>query len=371
MRFNNIQIARIVAAVAVVLFHLAYYAERDLQFSGLSKLIDGTWTCFPVPLFFAISGFVLTHAVRNARTGSFLFARALRLYPGFWVATAIVAAVLAATGGLPFLTQVKWIGWTLRPGEYGSRLYVLGIEWSLVYEVMLSVCLAAMGAFRTRWMLPALTALWLVLLGTRVALWPGYAADPLPSWSTFFVSSFNVPFLLGILTYYLRERGRRWRWFVLAGLVLFLVVVPARMTTLEELWCAYGFAAAIATWLAVQFRQLASGNAFVRAGDLSYGLYLVHVPLLMGSLALLKHLDGLVGSELGVLIAGSIALIGGLLYGRLEFEIHRRLKRLRHGGTWVTYVIRVPATIAAACARRRREAGSPPAILSDRFAGSR
>src|SRR6187401_3600320 len=110
MRFNNIQVLRILAAVAVVLFHV----EHHLQCPALSRLIDGSWTCFPVPLFFAISGFVLTHAVRNARTGSFLFARALRLYPGFWLATAIVAAVLAATGGLPFLTQMKSIGWTLR-----------------------------------------------------------------------------------------------------------------------------------------------------------------------------------------------------------------------------------------------------------------
>jgi len=371
MRFNNIQVARIIAAGAVLLFHLAHYAEHRFQSPGLSRLIDGNWTCFPVPLFFAISGFVLTHAVRNARTGSFLFGRGLRLYPGFWLATILVSAVLAATGGLSFLTQMKWIGWTLRPGEFGSRLYVLGVEWSLVFEATLSVCLAGMGAWRSRWILPALTALWLIVLGIKIAVWPEHAMNTLPNWSTFFVSPFNVPFLLGVLTYYLRERGRPLRWVVLAGLAGFLAVVPALMGTLEELWCAYGFAAAVATWLAVQFRQLSSGNRFVRAGDLSYGLYLVHVPLIIGSMALLKRFGGLVGSELGVLIAGSSALIGGLLYGRLEFEIHRRLKRLRHGGIGLASALRAPAAIARACARRLRAIGSPPATPSGRSAESR
>jgi exopolysaccharide production protein ExoZ len=359
MRIHNIQLLRIVAAAAVVLMHLGHYAGNRFHASELDRLLGGSWACFPVPLFFAISGFVLTHAVRNSGTSLFLFGRALRLYPGFWLATIIVAAMFAANGGLPFLTQMRSVGWTLRPAEFGTRLYVLGIEWSLVFEATLSVGLAAMGAWRSRWVLPTITSFWLIVIAAKIALRPGSAMDLLPNWGTFFLSPLSLPFLLGSLTYHFCDRGKSLRWFVLAGLVVFLAIVPAQFESLEALWCIYGFASAAVTWLAVQFRQLTPNNPLVRAGDLSYGLYLVHVPLMLAGFAVLNHMEWLIGMNAGVLIVGCVAMGGGLLYGRLESSIHRRLKLVK----W--------SLIAAACGRIARGAGSLPARLSGRFAGSR
>jgi peptidoglycan/LPS O-acetylase OafA/YrhL len=359
MRIHNIQVLRIVAAAAVVVMHLSEFAARDFHAAGLAQVIGGAWNCFPVPLFFAISGFVLTHAVRNAPTGGFLFARALRLYPGYWLAAIVVAGVYAATGGMPFLTQLRWIGWSLRPGEYGTQLYVLGPEWSLVFEATLSLALAVIGAGRRRWMLPAIASLWLAALAVKIAVRPGYAMNLLPTWETFFLSPLSVPFLLGILTYHVKDFGRSWRWAVLAGLIIFIAVVPRRFESLEAIWCVYGFASAVATWQAVQLPQIRPDHWLARAGDWSYGLYLVHIPLILGTFAMLNGIGGLVGTGAGVLLAGTVAMAGGLLYGRLECALHRRLKQVKWNA------------IAAAFGRRRRGAGSLPATLSGRFAGSR
>lgn len=208
-------------------------------------------------------------------------------------------------------------------------------------------------------MLPTIASLWLAVLAAKMAIRPGYAMNLLPTWGTFFLSPLSVPFLLGILTYHVRNHGRQWRWAVLAGLVGFLALVTPRVESLEATWCAYGFASAVVTWLAVQVPQIRPDHWIARAGDWSYGLYLVHFPLLLGTFEVLTRMQWLVGTKEGVLLAGSVAMVGGLLYGRFEAAMHRRLKRVKWNA------------IAAVCVRRLRGAGSLPATLSDRFAGSR
>jgi len=89
MRVNSIQLLR-VCRVGVIFIHLPFYAARDF---GVPDLLAGVgWVgnriAFPVPLFFVVSGFVLTHALQTTPSARFLFARFLRLYPGYWLAAA-------------------------------------------------------------------------------------------------------------------------------------------------------------------------------------------------------------------------------------------------------------------------------------------
>src|SRR6185437_1492113 len=222
MRFSNLQLLRLLAATGVVVYHLAVYAR--LKFGVDSALLDlftaRVWAALPVPLFFALSGFVLAHALHhNASRRQFLFARFLRLHPGYWLAALITAAAMALTSwpdSLGLTTRLRWLGWSLRPHEFGACLYVLGVEWSLVYEVFLSIALAAMSLFGMRRGLPTLTMLWLLLLAGKAWFFPGYASEPFPSWTAIGLSAFNAPFLLGVLAYYLRDKGRRWRGPILA-----------------------------------------------------------------------------------------------------------------------------------------------------------
>src|SRR5688572_21446963 len=92
MRFNNLQVFRLVAAVAVGVYHLGYYAQHTFGTTAFPAvpLCAGNWMSFPVPLFFAVSGFVLTQAVTGVSAGRFLWGRALRLYPGYWLAALLV-----------------------------------------------------------------------------------------------------------------------------------------------------------------------------------------------------------------------------------------------------------------------------------------
>ena len=90
MRFNNIQILRFFAAARLcsttVIPTRANGGEDaadppfDFRFAG------------GVELFFAISGFVVSHSLSRTTPGRFLVLRLIRIYPAFWLAAAIVVA---------------------------------------------------------------------------------------------------------------------------------------------------------------------------------------------------------------------------------------------------------------------------------------
>ena len=69
--------------------------------------------------------------------------------------------------------------------------------------------------------------------------------------------------------------------------------------------------------------QLAADHLLVRYGDFSYGVFLIHVPLLRVVLGRLAGRPPTLGT---VAAAGLLALIGGLMYGRVESAVYRRLR---------------------------------------------
>jgi peptidoglycan/LPS O-acetylase OafA/YrhL len=334
MRFHNLQLLRVAAALGVVGFHL--YIHGGGMF-GADKFpftwLRGWWTQFPVPVFFALSGFVLTHALQTAPPGRFLLARFLRLYPGYWLAMALGLAIVWH-GVWPLNQQVtskfSTTAASLTPGGPSKGYYVLGgVEWSLIYEVMLSVALSVLSLLGVRRGLLIGVGVWLAVLAAKWIWWPGFATEPFPHWQTILLSAYSVPFLLGVIVYYLRDTARRWRWVVFAGLVGFVwVVVPRAGGSRELHWCAWGVAGAVAVWFAVQVRQVAARNPIARLGDATYGLYLVHVPVMQAVYyrAVLRGWD-ITPAQL-TFLAGGVAVAVGLLFGAIESTLHARLRPL-------------------------------------------
>jgi peptidoglycan/LPS O-acetylase OafA/YrhL len=330
MRITNIQILRVIAAVGVAVFHTGFYAAHiggtELPWHRVT-ILGG----FPVPLFFAVSGFVLIHALRSATLPRFLLARALRIYPGYWLALLAAFAFMRCglftdfhQGLTHYLTKASFLLW---PEGSGFTVYLLGIEWSLIYEVFLSASLAALSVFGVRRGVPVLAGLWLAVLTMKMAFWPGYAFKALSPPSTIVLSVYNVPFLMGVLTYYAREWDRRWAWLVLPLTLAMLGAVSFATLTNEQVWYALGVAAAGTLWLAVQLPQVKETNPLVRLGDCTYGLFLLHVPLLFVVYYTAEH-TGWHGRVEVVWLAGAVAIGGGLFYGRLESAIHSRLRPL-------------------------------------------
>ena len=193
MRFNNLQILRLVAAMGVALSHLGIAAEMVF---GVS---DGSteWLRMPrlsplwVQTFFALSGFVLTHALQSCPPGRYLYLRAARLYPAYWIVTGTVIALIWSgwwPGRYPIEPNPSFAGLFLLPvrsGQPGGS--ILFVEWTLVYEVFLSVSLLGLWWVAGRKRLPLMVCVWLLVLGVKSLYRPGYGSEMVASWKSIFL----------------------------------------------------------------------------------------------------------------------------------------------------------------------------------------
>ena len=89
-RIAELDVLRGIAAVWVMLFH---YNVRWFEQPGPPQSPFGEYA---VHLFFMISGFVIFMTLRNTKTGAdFVVSRFSRLYPAYWAAVLVTAAVMA------------------------------------------------------------------------------------------------------------------------------------------------------------------------------------------------------------------------------------------------------------------------------------
>lgn len=139
--FPLLDILRFFAAFWVMSFH--YF----LGFSG--ELSWYRYGNLGVPLFFIISGFVISQSVANASTKAFALGRFIRLYPLFWIICTITYLfTLAMPNGKPVLFPEYLISMTMLGEKLGNALgYVHLVDaayWSLVVELLFYV---AIGLF--------------------------------------------------------------------------------------------------------------------------------------------------------------------------------------------------------------------------------
>jgi peptidoglycan/LPS O-acetylase OafA/YrhL len=293
-RHNNFDALRLVAAVSVMFSHAFLIADGTQKNEWLIRLtgnqsILGLTGVF---VFFAISGFLVTQSYEQ--TGDplrFLAKRALRIFPGLFVAAALSAFVLA-----PLVTTLEPGAYFSQPAPYryvvGNTLFdqtvhelpgvmfvnnpvgleINGSMWTLRFEFMMYVMVLGLGVLRLL-RLPVmlgLLALGLACLEFEDAL--GF----LGGWG--WLLAF---FAVGMILYRLRMTrvfDGRVALLALAGLVL---SVPLRQFI--PLFPVFG--CYLALWLALNPRLPAIPAA--RFGDLSYGLYIYGWPVEEGAIWLL------------------------------------------------------------------------------------
>lgn len=298
---RNLQALRGVACLVVVWHHVA---GIEYQSFGLrTPLFHAGWWfgAAGVDLFFVLSGFVITYVHWNQlgrppAVPAYLFRRAWRIYPIYWVVLllstfGVSAAIGLEPGGGDWWNWLKLVALLPR----ADNLW-LGQAWTLTFEMMFYVAFAALLLVPARWGW-VLLAGWAAAVVTAVAA--GYAvqngdgADPL--------SPFVLEFLAGC---FIAARVRRgacgWgRSALVAGLVYgvaaaLLLSPPShagwvRTTTAQ--WSRvliYGPAAALLVYGSVA-AELAGRRPFPRwlrvTGDASYSIYLAHVPACILALA--------------------------------------------------------------------------------------
>jgi len=293
-RQNNFDALRLLAAISVIFSHSFLIAEGTQNNEWLilltgNQAILGLTGVF---VFFAISGFLVTQSFeQTVNPLHYLAKRALRIFPGLFVATLLSAFVLG-----PLVTALPLGAYLSRaePYEYvlGNTLLdqtfhelpgvsfidnPIGLEingslWTLRLEFAMYLMILGLGLLR---LLTAQAMLLLIAFG--IACLQFEMLNPIERWGWFFQLLSGWGWLVGffaagMLLYKLRDTrifGGRIALLALAGLVL---SVPLR----EFIPAFPVFGCYLALWLALTPHLPVIPAA--RFGDLSCGLYIYGWP---------------------------------------------------------------------------------------------
>ncbi|MEQ9505749.1 MAG: acyltransferase [Hyphomonas sp.] len=322
-RFVVLDGLRGLAAFAVIVDHV----DSPI----LRALIPGRYLA--VDFFFVLSGFVLANAYQ-ARFDSgmsalgFMRARFIRLYPMYLLGLAIVAALtavqfLSGVDPMPgtyllvaFGTAIFMLPTPPIYGAPGASLYPLNAPaWTLLFELLANALYALTARWLTRgvlaFALPVLAvAAFLIIPQTHELgagwLWPDFGAGLIRVLYGFFA---------GVFIFKLRDRLQPPpvpAWFAALGLLILLMLpVPEELRRWFD-----SIALVVLVPLLVFFAQ----NAVIKgrwaslattAGLVSYGVYVLHVPIYN---VVEWLLSGLGEHRLaGIVVVGMVAVLATLV----------------------------------------------------------
>jgi exopolysaccharide production protein ExoZ len=327
MYFTNLQVLRILGASVVVLCHLNFHSGRSLGIHSpaLGWIFDYL-AGLTLNVFFSMSGFVLVHSLETISSRQFICARLLRIFPAFWAALFVVVLLQGPPGIYWFNDRHVWAGLLLIPAGREHVAYRLGIEWTLVFELFFYAALGLAIAINKRRGPTIGAALWLVILVAARFLRPAGQLDNLPDWTEIGFSPFMAPILLGALATHLKPYGRIVR--LVAPVAAPSIIFASRLITRWDVaTMVAGVGSALLVVWAATARQIAKDHPLVTFGGWSYGVYLLHVPVITAVLEFgVRHGWGGAGMDL-VAVAGMAALVVGLSYGCCEAAVYRRLRR--------------------------------------------
>ncbi|MDX3899810.1 MAG: acyltransferase [Sphingobium sp.] len=349
----GIQALRGMAAIAVILYHVARHLDQVVPSAAMMRLFQPGHA--GVDLFFVLSGFIILHVHRGdigrpGRLRHYGRQRFQRLMPIYWIALALTALGVAAGGhGSVAPGALAWSA-SLLPTR-GEPL--LGIAWTLQHELLFYLAFALLIL---NWRLGvAVMLLWLGWIAVAFAL-------PLEGWGPPRLSSFyNLEFLFGMGAAALLASGRVRAPRLLAGAGIGLLAAAGVVESLALL-DGYGDAARLAYGLpsAMLICGLAAwekeGNlpvpaALAALGEASYSLYLFQFLGLGVAWQLWTRLglDTWTLLPLCFLVLTAAAVTAGIVMSRLvEQPLLARMRRLGRPG----YSCRSASMGLSAAARR-------------------
>jgi exopolysaccharide production protein ExoZ len=136
--YAGLDLIRFFAAASVMVYHLGYWdwvqpdaagAPYKEAFSPAFPIMSAAWV--GVPIFFVLSGFVISLSAMGRSPFSFVTSRILRLYPGAWLCGLVLIAFYAFQGDVAGLLERVVRSMTLWPiGPWLSDVY-----WTLAIEI--------------------------------------------------------------------------------------------------------------------------------------------------------------------------------------------------------------------------------------------
>ncbi|MDP3491527.1 MAG: acyltransferase [Hyphomonadaceae bacterium] len=287
---NSLQIGRALAALSVAAFHLSVeFAPGESAFADLTRQGHAG-----VNFFFVLSEFIILHAhgkdIGHPRqVGLYLRNRFTRVYPVYWLYTAIFVLAVIALNGSTLLPKTisGWVS-TVSLFRFSNEATPLSVAWTLFYEVGFYLTFAVLIIHKRLGL--AAMAVWAAVILALHQVPP--RTSPLGVWT----SLLGVNFFVGMAACWLYQRlsPRLALVPLVAGLIGFLSVAVYVDQEMPE--TTFILAIALSCGLVVlgaatiERVHSISMPALTALGNASYTLYLVH-----------QHVQGLIGEILSYL----------------------------------------------------------------------
>ena len=285
---RTIQAARGIAANLVVFSHL--YLVEPKYTAGTVLPAFTLYGIAGVDLFFVISGFIMVAvAGRDRGPIEFLWRRATRIYPTYWlVSLMVLATVLIAPTFVnsSITTPISlWRSFLLIPDR---TFPLLAVGWTLVYEIYFYLVFTIFLALRIS-VFVGLVAWGVLILVIAAAVPDQIASSPV---LRVIVSPLTAEFMMGAIVGFLWRRRRMSGAIALgavglAGLIVSTVYIAPMLSLAANPYLnawrviMFGIPATLIvyalTGLEHRYPSGRLAELMVAAGDWSYATYLIHV----------------------------------------------------------------------------------------------
>lgn len=306
---------RVIAVISVVQVHLSFFAKMaKFEMNPVAHQISQQiW--FGMDCFFILSGFLIgSLLIREGGTLSppklrrFYARRSFRIFPQYYVTLTLLLFIVPVSAAqwskLPYeyLYLTNYISWHHEP--------VMPWAWSLALEEHFYLAVPFLLALLTyikgnRGRFVLLFALWLLGFGLRLYAWQVQGIEGPDVLRTIYVWTHTKMDILiaGIFIAYLQRyyAPEMRTWYARPGVriatvtfviacALFLTFSPQTILS-TEMYALFGYGTitslmyvALITWLLNydgHFARFLGGRFFLKVATLGYGIYLIHLPVIV------------------------------------------------------------------------------------------
>jgi len=135
-KIDSLQAIRAFAAIAVMLFHGTQIINERIDYLFLDNIFIAGFS--GVDVFFVLSGFIILYTSGSGKNNitTFLKKRFIRIYPIYWIVTALLMAAFFVSPSAEQSYKGDLITILGSFALFPQSKYIVGVAWTLTYEVI-------------------------------------------------------------------------------------------------------------------------------------------------------------------------------------------------------------------------------------------
>ncbi|MBA6348681.1 acyltransferase [Colwellia sp. BRX8-9] len=331
-KLNGIEVARGVAALLVVFYHISRLFEQNSGYFPLGRFTEIGHS--GVDFFFVLSGFIIYFIHRKdighkSQLKPYILKRLVRIFPLFWIVFFLHLTLIPFVSSTDFPTITSGL-LQLLLFPIDKKELVIGVSWTLQYEMMFYILFALL--ILNRMIGRAVFAFWFLILAIQFT---GLQNFNIP----LFTSAFCFQFMAGMVAARIVSTVsiQHLKYFFYIGTGLLLMTWWAELANLlngygknSRLFYGIAFALVVIGIVTIENgKNIEYPKVWLILGKSSYSIYLTHL-FFGGIYYKIMDLMGVLiifPSFISLLIVILFTVVSGVLFSNIiEFPVTKYLR---------------------------------------------